>query len=124
MIDSAAIELGVLARGRREHLAQPLLRNLATGLGDGVDGAVGVARAAHRLVHFDEAEPRQSLERLIQAGAGAHVDDPVLALLLEELLHAVDVHRLGDEPQGDIRPTAIGVPCSCGRSNGSWTGTY
>ena len=36
-------ELGVLALGRREHLAQPLLRDLAPGVGDGVDDAVGIA---------------------------------------------------------------------------------
>ena len=109
-----------------QHLAQPLPRDLAAGLGDRVHDAVGVALAAHRLVHLDQAEPHQPLERLVEARPRAHVDDPVLALLLEQLLHPVDVHGLRDElPQHDQaeRRSACRAPWADVRRR-SWSGTY
>ena len=50
---------------------------LSAGVGD-VDDPVGVI-AAHGLMNFDESEPLQSFDRLLEVGARAQADDPVLA---------------------------------------------
>jgi hypothetical protein len=62
------------ARARAEVLP-PAGCVIPPGLGDGVDDPIRIALLAHRLVHLDQAEPHETLERLVEARARAHVDD-------------------------------------------------
>ena len=55
-----------------------------------------------RLGNLYQPVTHEALDRLIQAGPGPHVDDAVLSLGLDQLLHPIDVHRLLEQdPEND-----------------------
>src|SRR5215217_4190933 len=86
-------ELGELPRGCGQDLVHPLPKRPAALVGQLVDGPLRPLLLSHRLPGCDQTETPQTVDRLVDARPLAHVDDLVLAALLDELLHPVGVHR-------------------------------
>src|SRR5690606_565448 len=86
-------ELGALPGRRGEHLAHPLPQGLAAELGGFVDGALRPVLLAGGLPYRDQPVPEEPVDGLVDAVALRDVDHIVLVPLLDQLLHAVRVHR-------------------------------
>ena len=91
--DRAAGNSGNSLLGGGEHVQEPFSAGAAAGVGELVDGALRVLLVAFGLPDRDEAGRVQAVDRPVQVGPLADVDDLVLAPLLDQPLDAVRVQR-------------------------------
>ena len=72
---------------------QPRLPGRVPGLGQRIQRALRKRAVALGVVHGDQPVAQQPVDRLVEAGALAHVDDFVVSARLQLLQHPVGMHR-------------------------------
>ena len=90
-----------VTRGFREQRMQPRLPGRVPGLGQRIQRALRKRAVALGVVHGDQPVAQQPVDRLVEAGALAHVDDFVVSARLQLLQHPVGMHRRFGERRED-----------------------